>query len=111
MSCKQCEKIKLRDSIPDVMEYGDVIRQFKEMTDAGELEVTYQTCPFDWVFGDGSRFFAPRMFHQVRCTSCGTIYGLICDTRIGEAQLKTNPRVFNPNDYEIVKVDDKKDKK
>ena len=100
--CPQCEKIKCRDSFKDSLEYAQTIRLLKDMEDAGEIEVTYATCPFDDVFGQGKnagRFYAKRMFHQVRCTACGEIYGLICNVELGDAQLKTNPRVFDPKNY------------
>ena len=99
MRCHKCEKIKLRDSIPNVVEYAETIRQLEDLVNAGDLEVTYQTCPFDKVFGFDNKFFSPRMFHQVRCTRCGQVYGLFCDTRLGDAQLKMNHKVFDPNDY------------
>ncbi len=102
MSCPQCEKIKVRDSFPDSLEYARTIRLLKDMEDAGEIEVTYATCPFDDVFGQGrnrGKFYAKRMFHQVRCTKCGEIYGLICDVELGDAQLKVNAKVFDPKDY------------
>lgn len=82
------------------MVYGMILRSLKDMVDAGELEVTYATCPFDQVFA-GGKFYSRRMFHQVKCTGCGEIYGLICDVELGDGQLKTNHKVFNPDDYEV----------
>lgn len=102
MRCSHCEKIKLRDSVPNVVEYALIIRQLEDLVNAGELEVTYQTCPFDKVFGEDNKFYAPRMFHQVRCTNCGQVYGLICDTRLGDAQLKMNHKVFDPEEYNFL---------
>lgn len=105
MSCKVCEKITLKDSFKDVMEYAETIRLLADMEIAGEIKPTYMTCPFDRVFADPEKkmiaFYARRMFHQVQCTQCGAIYGLVCDVERGAAQLKENPKIFNPDDYVI----------
>lgn len=103
MSCKICEKITPRDSFKDVNEYAEIINLLSEMEKKGEIEPTYMTCPFDRVFGNLEEkviaFYSRRMFHQVKCTNCGEIYGLICDVELGDGQLKINEKVFNPDDY------------
>lgn len=103
MSCNVCEKIKLKDSFKDVAEYAETVRLLDGMVKNGELEAAFLSCPFDRVFGNPDTgeiaFYSRKMFHQVRCKKCGTIYGLICDTMLGDGQLKINSKVFNPADY------------
>lgn len=96
--CSQCQIIALTDAIPNPGSYLMMLEAINAMVEAGEVEITYQTCPIPDVLKDG-KFFAPRLFHQFRCTKCGTIYGLLCDTQGGDGQLKINPKVFNPEEY------------
>ncbi|NLZ45576.1 MAG: hypothetical protein GX896_02685 [Clostridiales bacterium] len=100
--CAQCEKISLLDSLPNPASYLMALDSMNSMIEAKELVMTYQTCPIPDVL-KGGKFFTQKMFHQVQCTKCGTVYGLLCDTGMGDGQLKINPKVFNPDDYDFSK--------
>ena len=105
MSCEICKKIPASDNyFRDVTVYADIVKTLEDMVKAGDLETTYMTCPFDRIFGNRKTgqiaFYDQKMFHQVRCKKCGEIYGLFCDVSVGVGQIKTNPKVFNPDDYD-----------
>ena len=74
MRCEQCEKIPLAE-IHTPQEY---------MLCIGSL--------------------ARMLIHQFRCTKCGTIYGMLCNTHTG-GQIKINDKVFDPADYPDKKED------
>ncbi len=69
-----------------------------------EVEMTYQTCPLDKIMDNDNKWYAEKLFHQFRCTKCGTIYGMLCNTHTG-GQIKINDKVFNPADYPDKKED------
>lgn len=96
MRCKQCEKIAVTE-VKKPVEYVLSVESFNQMVRAGELEIVYQTCPLDKIMVDG-KFFAEKLFHQFRCTKCGTIYGLFINTTCG-GEIKINDKIFNPADY------------
>ena len=49
-----------------------------------------------WTVQTRSADEAPTNF--IRCAKCGTIYGMLLNTRTG-GQIKINDKVFNPDDY------------
>ena len=51
-----------------------------------------------------NKWYAEKLFHQFRCTKCGTIYGMLCNTHTG-GQIKINDKVFDPADYPDKKED------
>ena len=51
-----------------------------------------------------NKWYAEKLFHQFRCTKCGTIYGMLCNTHTG-GQIKINDKVFDPADYHDKKED------
>ena len=77
MRCEQCEKIPLVE-IHTPQEYMLCIGSLARMLLAGEVEMTYQTCPLDKIMDNDNKWYAEKLFHQFRCTKCGTIYGIIC---------------------------------
>ncbi len=97
MRCGQCEKIAVCE-VRTPMEYIHVLECFDKMVKAGELEITFQSCPLDLVLLKNGKFFAEKLFHQFRCTKCGTIYGMFVNTKCG-GEIKINDKVFNPDDY------------
>ena len=92
MRCEQCEKIPLVE-IHTPQEYMLCIGSLARMLLAGEVEMTYQTCPLDKI-----------MDNDNKCTKCGTIYGMLCNTHTG-GQIKINDKVFDPADYPDKKED------
>ncbi|WP_124100767.1 hypothetical protein [Ruminococcus sp. Marseille-P6503] len=97
MRCEQCGKIAVCE-IKTPMEYSVVLEAFDRMVKAGELEIVYQTCPMDMILLRNGKFFAEKLFHQFRCTKCGTIYGMLVNTKRG-GQIKINEKAFDPADY------------
>ena len=79
MRCEQCEKIPLVE-IHTPQEYMLCIGSLARMLLAGEVEMTYQTCPLDKIMDNDNKWYAEKLFHQFRCTKCGTIYGMLCNT-------------------------------
>ena len=102
MRCKQCEKVAVCE-IKTPLEYSYALEALSKMVKAGELEITYQTCPMELIILKDGRFFADKLFHQFRCTKCGTVYGMfICG-----GEIKINDKVFDPSDYPDKKEEDK----
>lgn len=97
MRCEQCENIP-ECEIRTPIDYLNSIQAFGNMMRAGLLEVTYQTCPLENIFDDEGRFYAEKLFHQFRCTKCGTIYGMFVNAR-GGGEIKINDKAFDPADY------------
>lgn len=104
MRCEQCEKIPLCE-ITTPVDYLAAIDCFRRMIEAGELEATYQTCPLDLVILQNGKFFADRLFHQYKCTKCGTVYGMLVNTHLG-GEIKINQKAFDPSDYPDTKKED-----
>lgn len=105
MRCKQCEKVAVCE-IKTPLEYSYALEALSKMVKAGELEITYQTCPMELIILKDGRFFADKLFHQFRCTKCGTVYGMFINTKCG-GEIKINDKVFNPSDYTDKKEEDK----
>lgn len=103
MRCEQCEKIPLVE-IHTPQEYMLCIGSLARMLLAGEVEMTYQTCPLDKIMDNDNKWYAEKLFHQFRCTKCGTIYGMLCNTHTG-GQIKINDKVFDHADYPDKKED------
>lgn len=97
MRCKQCEKVAVCE-IKTPLEYSYALEALSKMVKAGELEITYQTCPMELIILKDGRFFADKLFHQFRCTKCGTVYGMFINTKCG-GEIKINDKVFDPSDY------------
>ena len=93
MRCEQCEKIPLAE-IHTPQEYMLCIGSLARMLLAGEVEMTYQTCPLDKIMDNDNKWYAEKLFHQFRCTKCGT-----------GGQIKINDKVFDPADYPDKKED------
>ncbi len=74
------------------------IEAFANMVKAGYLEPCYMSCPLDMIILPSGEFYGDRLFHQFRCTSCGTVYGMLVNTHLG-GQIKINEKAFDPDDY------------
>lgn len=97
MRCEQCKDIPITEiRLPE--DYRNCIISFRRMVAAGLLETVYETCPLDNIVDDKGRFYSEKIFHQFRCTKCGTIYGMLVNTHNG-GQIKINEKAFDPADY------------
>jgi len=85
--------------IHNPQEYMICIDSFGRMVEKGEMELVYATCPLDTVIDEQGRFYSRKLFHQFRCTSCGTIYGMYVDATQG-GEIKINDKIFDPDDYQ-----------
>ena len=63
MRCEQCEKIPLVE-IHTPQEYMLCIGSLARMLLAGEVEMTYQTCPLDKIMDNDNKWYAEKLFHQ-----------------------------------------------
>lgn len=98
--CKVCGIIpQVRINNPS--DYQTCIKTFKGMTDVGELELVYATCPLDKIILNG-KFYTRKLFHQFRCKTCGAYYGMYVDATQG-GEIRRNVKAFNPDDYETKK--------
>lgn len=97
MRCEQCEKIPVCD-IRTPEEYMLCVSCLARELLAGNVEMVYQTCPLNKIMDEDNKFYAEKIFHQFRCTKCGTIYGMLINTHKG-GQIKINDKIFNPDDY------------
>ena len=95
--CDQCKNVPLVE-IHTPTEYQLCVGSLARMCLAGEAEIVYQTCPLDQIMDKENRWYAPKIFHQFRCTKCGTIYGMLLNTRIG-GPINIHDKVFDPADY------------
>ena len=95
--CEQCKNVPIAE-IHNPTEYMLCVGSLARMCLAGEAEIVYQTCPLDQIMDSENRWYAEKIFHQFRCPKCGTIYGMLLNTRTG-GQIKINDKVFNPDDY------------
>ena len=93
--CAICAQIPLV-RIHTPQEYMMCLDSFMRMINAGELEITYQTCPLDEVIKHG-KFYTRKLFHQFRCGACGCIYGMYVDAAQG-GEIRQNDRVFVPEE-------------
>ena len=96
--CEQCEMIPVV-RIHNPTEYMMCAESFARTVAKGDLEMVYATCPLDRVIDEQGRFYTRKMFHQFRCTGCGTLYGMFVDATQG-GEIKINDKVFDPDDYE-----------
>lgn len=64
MRCEQCEKIPLVE-IHTPQEYMLCIGSLARMLLAGEVEMTYQTCPLDKIMDNDNKWYAEKLFHPV----------------------------------------------
>ena len=97
MRCDQCKKIPVCD-IRTPEEYMLCVSCLARELLAGNVEMVYQTCPLNKIMDEDNKFYAEKIFHQFRCTKCGTIYGMLINTHKG-GQIKINDKIFNPDDY------------
>lgn len=72
---------------------------------SGDVEMTFASSPLGRIVDEDMKFTQSRYFHQFRCTTCGTIYGMLFDTQRG-GEIKINEKVFNPADYPDKKEED-----
>ena len=79
-------------------EYLMCVDSLQKMVDAGMAEIVFQTIPLHAVRDEYNVWGAEKMFHQFRCTKCGTIFGMLINVNKG-GQLLINEKVFNPDDY------------
>lgn len=63
MRCEQCEKIPLVE-IHTPQEYMLCIGSLARMLLAGEVEMTYQTCPLDKIMDNDNKWYAEKLFHS-----------------------------------------------
>lgn len=96
--CQQCKMIPIVQ-IHNPAEYVMCMDSFMGMVAKGDMEMVYATCPPDSIIDEQGRFYARKLFHQFRCTGCGTIYGMYVDATQG-GEIKINDKVFDPNDYD-----------
>lgn len=95
--CEQCENI-LVNEINGPRDFILRANSLVGMLIAGDVEMTYSTCPLGNLVDEDMRFSMVRYFHQFRCTKCGTIYGMFFDTRFG-GETRINDEVFDPSNY------------
>lgn len=103
MRCEQCKNVPLVE-IHTPEEYFMCVNSLAAMVRAGMAEIVYQTCPLDRILDDQKRWYSEKIFHQFRCTKCGTIYGMLINTHNG-GQIKINEKIFDPSDYPSKKED------
>lgn len=60
MRCEQCEKIPLAE-IHTPQEYMLCIGSLARMLLAGEVEMTYQTCPLDKIMDNDNKWYAEKL--------------------------------------------------
>ena len=65
MRCEQCEKIPLVE-IHTPQEYMLCIGSLARMLLAGEVEMTYQTCPLDKIMDNDNKAFPPVQVYKMR---------------------------------------------
>lgn len=94
--CEKCEMIPLID-ITSPVDYAAALQSFAGMVTAKEMEIVYQSFPIELLLRPAI-IKKYKFFHQFRCKTCGTIYGMFMNTRAG-GQIKINDKVFNPADY------------
>lgn len=95
--CDQCKDVPLIE-IKTPQEYLLCVQSLQRMVEAGMAEIVFQTIPLNEVVDEYNVFGAEKMFHQFRCTKCGTIYGMLINIHQG-GQLMINQKVFNYSDY------------
>ena len=95
--CEQCENIMVREIISP-QEYLFCANSLVGLLIAGDVEMTFSNCPLGRIVDDDMKFTKNRYFHQFRCTKCGTIYGMLFNTKTG-GEIRINDKVFNPEDY------------
>ncbi len=97
--CEQCSMIPIVD-IHTPQEYILCVGSLARTALDGDVEIVFQNCPIDQLMSkDEDKIWSKeKFFHQFRCTKCGTIYGMLFNTRTG-GQIKINDKVFDPNDY------------
>ncbi len=96
--CDQCELIPIVQ-IHNPAEYTLCVESFLRTVIKGDLEIVYASCPLEEVIDEQGRFYSRKLFHQFRCTKCGTIYGMYVDATQG-GEIKINDKIFDPDDYE-----------
>lgn len=97
MRCEQCMKVPVCE-IHNPTEYILCVESLKRMLSEGECEMIYETCHLDEIMDSDNKWFDEKMFHQFRCTKCGTIYGMFINVTCG-GEIKINEKPFNPEDY------------
>lgn len=94
--CKKCEMIPLVE-FKSPADYAACLQSFAGMVVAGDMEIVYQSFPIELLLRPAI-VKKNKFFHQFRCRSCGTIYGILANTRVG-GQIKINEKIFDPNNY------------
>lgn len=97
MRCEKCRSVPLTD-IHTPQEYILCVGSLTRMVLAGDAEIVYQNCPLDRLMDKNNRWVKQKLFHQFRCTGCGTVYGMLFNTSAG-GQIKINDKIFDPEDY------------
>ena len=97
--CDRCSMIPLVD-IHTPQEYILCVGSMARTVLAGDAEIVFQNCPIDQLMSkeEDKIWSREKFFHQFRCTHCGTIYGMLFNTKTG-GQIKINQKVFDPDDY------------
>lgn len=97
MRCEKCSMIPIVH-IHTPQEYILCVGSLARMVLAGDAQIVYQNCPLDKLMDKNNQWVKEKFFHQFRCTHCGTIYGMLFNTKTG-GQIKINEKVFDPADY------------
>ncbi len=97
MRCEQCSMVPVTD-IHTPQEYILCVGSMARMVLSGDAEIVYQNCPIDQLMDKDNKWVKEKFFHQFRCTKCGTIYGMLFNTKVG-GQIKINDKVFDPSQY------------
>ncbi len=98
MRCPICENIPLIE-FKNPLEYMLAVNAMRNMLESGNIEMIYQTCPVEEIMDKDGKFYSARIFHQFRCSMCGTIYGMLANPLAGGGEIKINNKPFDPAEY------------
>lgn len=98
-NCAVCNKVPLVD-IHTPQQYILCVGSLARMALNGDVEIVFQNCPLGDLMDKENNWRKEKFFHQFRCNKCGTIYGMLFNTRAG-GQIKINEKVFDPADYPL----------
>jgi len=96
MRCNKCDMIPLEE-FGSPADYMNALRSFHGMILDGSVEVVYESMPIELMLAGGINT-CPKFFHQFRCKTCGTLYGMFANMTAG-GQIKINEKVFDPRNY------------
>ncbi|MBR4554083.1 MAG: hypothetical protein IKO27_00655 [Ruminococcus sp.] len=97
MRCSYCEIIPLTE-IKSPMDYLAALEAFDRMESRGILEKVYENYSFREIL-TGMTGGKTKFFHQYRCRTCSTVYGMFVNTTIG-GEIRINEKIFDPSEYE-----------